>query len=337
MAAIVLGLTGALVYTRRGSCAPAWDEAQESGAAMKGETSSGKRDASASRATRDGDTAETRRVRARTLGQMTAVSQRETHLIPQPPRSRAVAPIAPVSRRGLLPLQAQHLSHVWRARAVVAVIITVLASVAIGLVQAWQLTPHSSAQASGLGNAAAHAVQTEVAPPDASGHGPAVGPWSASAASIVVLNAPAPSADGGGWGIEPCRDPVKFLPVIDQWSVPPGCYANIYKPNQANYPFRPGFGWCNWWVRENHLAQADITENLAYRHDTKPVAGAAIFFYGNVQGADSAGHWAQVVAIAPDNYWILISEMNFDWRGAGWGKIDYRYVHVGPGVIFTYP
>jgi hypothetical protein len=90
-------------------------------------------------------------------------------------------------------------------------------------------------------------------------------------------------------------------------------------------------------VREHHLAQRDITENLAYRHGTTPVPGAAIFFYGNVQGADSAGHWAQVVAIAPDNYWILISEMNFAWRGAGWSKVDYRYVHAGPGVIFTYP
>jgi len=304
---------------------------------MKGESDRRKRDVSASQTPREGDTSATHRMPARTLGQMTTASQRQTQLIPQPKKSRALAPVEPATRRGLLPFAPQRLSHVWRARALVAVIITVLASVIVGLVQAWQLTPHTSAQAAGLGNAAAHALQTEVATPGASGHGPTTGPWAASAASVVVINAPAPAKNGGISGVEPCNDPVKFLPVIEQWSVPPGCYANIYKPNQANYPFRPGFGWCNWWVRENHLAQRDITENQAYKHGTKPVPGAAIFFYGNVQGADSAGHWAQVVAIAPDNYWILISEMNFAWRGGGWAKIDYRYVHAGPGVIFTYP
>jgi hypothetical protein len=67
-----------------------------------------------------------------------------------------------------------------------------------------------------------------------------------------------------------------------------------------------------------------------------PVPGAAIFFAGNVQGASSAGHYAQVVAIAPDHYWMLITEMNFSWRGGGFGKVDYRYAHVGPGVTFIY-
>jgi hypothetical protein len=307
---------------------------------MKGESDRRKRDVSASRTPREGDTSATHRMPARTLGQMATASQRQTQLIPQPKTSRALAPVKSASRRSLFriapPRVNQHITHVWRARAIVAVIITVLASIVVGLVQAWQLTPHSSAQAAGLGNAAAHALQTEVATPGASGHGPTTGPWAASASSVVVLNAPAPAKNGGISGVEPCNDPVKFLPKIEQWSIPPGCYANIYKPNQANYPFRPGFGWCNWWVRENHLAQRDITENPAYKHGTTPVPGAAIFFYGNVQGADSAGHWAQVVAIAPDNYWILISEMNFGWRGAGWAKIDYRYVHAGPGVIFTY-
>ncbi len=277
---------------------------------------------------------------ARTLGQMATVSQRQTQLIPQPKTSRALAPVEPASRRSLFRSRRRasiSISPMSGAHVRLSLSLSPFSRVSlVGLVQAWQLTPHSSAQAVGLGNAAAHALQTEVATPGASGHGPTTGPWAASAASVVVLNAPAPAKNGGISGVEPCNDPVKFLPVIEQWSVPPGCYANIYKPNQANYPFRPGFGWCNWWVRESHLAQRDITENPAYKHGTTPVSGAAIFFYGNVQGADSAGHWAQVVAIAPDKYWILISEMNFGWRGAGWAKIDYRYVHAGPGVIFTY-
>jgi hypothetical protein len=289
----------------------------------------------------EGDTLATHRIPARTLGQMAAVKrpeERQTQLIPQPP-SRAVTSLEPAARRTLLMPQAtqrfvRHAGRAWRVRTLLAVLMTVLVAFGYIAIQAAQAAPHTGARAAGLGYAALHAVQTEVAPPDASGHGPSTGPWASSAASVIVLNAPAPAANSNG---EPCNDGVKFLPVMDQWAVPPGCYANIYRPNPANYPFRPGFGWCNWWVRVHHLGQLDITENLAYRHDTKPVPGAAIFFYGNVQGADSAGHWAQVVAIAPDNYWILISEMNFDWRGAGWGKVDYRYVHAGPGVIFTYP
>jgi hypothetical protein len=34
--------------------------------------------------------------------------------------------------------------------------------------------------------------------------------------------------------------------------------------------------------------------------------------------------------------WILVTEMNFIWRGGGFGTVDYRYVRVGPGVTFIY-
>jgi hypothetical protein len=59
-----------------------------------------------------------------------------------------------------------------------------------------------------------------------------------------------------------------------------------------------------------------------------------VHFNGGVQGASRDGHWAQVVAVAPGNYWVLITEMNFRWRGGGFGKVSYRYIHVGPGVSF---
>ncbi|HLZ20864.1 MAG TPA: hypothetical protein VKQ30_01900 [Ktedonobacterales bacterium] len=164
------------------------------------------------------------------------------------------------------------------------------------------------------------------------------GPWSSSAASVRVV--PAPTVAQGATltisSLEPCHDSTMFLTTITQWSVPPGCYALIYQPNPANYVQRPGFGYCNWWVRVNHPQHPDITENISYPRGSKPAVGAAVFFFGNEQGATSAGHWAQVVAIAPDNYWVLISEMNFEWRGAGFGKIDYRYIHVSPGVQFVY-
>ena len=121
-----------------------------------------------------------------------------------------------------------------------------------------------------------------------------------------------------------------------QLSVPPGCYATIYAPNTANYPARPGFGYCNWWVREQHLSHPDITENTTFPTGSTPVAGAVVWFDPGVQGASSAGHWAQVVAVSPGGYWFLVSEMNFAWRGAGWGKLDYRYIHVSPNVHFVY-
>jgi hypothetical protein len=28
--------------------------------------------------------------------------------------------------------------------------------------------------------------------------------------------------------------------------------------------------------------------------------------------------------------------MNFAWRGGGFGRIDYRYIHVSPHVHFLY-
>src|SRR5437763_14745349 len=101
----LFGYIGALVYTRRGGVVRRQHAIQGSGAAMKGELSGGKRGA-ASRASGEGDTSATRRVPARTLGQMTTVTQRQTQLIPQPPASRALTPIAPASRRSLLPPKA---------------------------------------------------------------------------------------------------------------------------------------------------------------------------------------------------------------------------------------
>jgi len=135
--------------------------------------------------------------------------------------------------------------------------------------------------------------------------------------------------------LEPCHDSVMFVSNISEWTVPPGCYANIYVPNPANYVQAASWGYCNWWVEVTHPNAPNITYGN-YVRGTTPVAGAAIFFDGGEQGADSAGHWAEAVAVSPDHYWVLISEMNFAWRGAGFGKIDYRYIHVSPHVHFLY-
>jgi hypothetical protein len=210
-----------------------------------------------------------------------------------------------------------------RLIAVGAVLVTLFATLGLNTVQALQAQEVTSPD----GPQAAILYSLVGGDPSASGHAPP-GAWSSSAASVNVV---VPKTSG-----EPCHDLITWPKAIDPWMAPPGCYGNIFKPNPANYPDRPGFGWCNWWVRVNHPEHPDITENKSFPSGPVPHAGDAVFFYGGVQGADRAGHWAQVVAVDPDNYWVLISEMNFSWRGAGWARVDYRYIHVGQGVVFIY-
>lgn len=134
---------------------------------------------------------------------------------------------------------------------------------------------------------------------------------------------------------QPCRARVSFPARISQWTVPSGCYAEIYRPNPANYVSRPSYGWCNWWPEVLHSAFSGYDALHQPGHAT-PRVGAVVYFAPYVQGASSAGHYAQVVAIAPGGYWLLVTEMNFYWRGGGWAKVDYRYIHVGSGVSFRY-
>ncbi|HEX5439926.1 MAG TPA: hypothetical protein VFW76_03515 [Ktedonobacterales bacterium] len=134
----------------------------------------------------------------------------------------------------------------------------------------------------------------------------------------------------------PCQDSYMFVVKISQWTVPPGCYANIYYPNRSAYHASGTFGYCNWWVQALHPNQPDILSGSEYTRTSTPVAGAAVWFNPNVQGAGSEGHWAQAVAVSSDGYWVLITEMNFSWRGGGFGRVDFRYIHVGAGVYFIH-
>lgn len=263
------------------------------------------------------------------MGDLVAV-EAETRRLAAPREARhedrQLAPIPPPPRASW----ARRLIPSWRVGAGIIVVLTLIITLVVSSVQALQASPGFSANAAaakpGIGRAASDLVH-DIANPAASGHGPTTGPWAASAGTITLAIATAKA--------EPCSDPYMFIPNIQEWSEPPGCYDLVYKIDPSGYPERYGFGWCNWWVREHHLDHLDITEG-PYPRGPKPVVGAPVFFNGNVQGADSEGHWAQVVAIAPDNYWILITEMNFAWRGAGWARVDYRYIHVGPGVSFVY-
>ncbi|MGE5335407.1 MAG: hypothetical protein ACM3N4_11950 [Nitrososphaerota archaeon] len=141
-----------------------------------------------------------------------------------------------------------------------------------------------------------------------------------------------PAATGG----LPCKQSYMFVPNISQWTAPPGCYANIYYPDRTVYHAPGNFGYCNWWVLALHPNQPDILYGSEYTRTSSPVPGAAVWFDPYVQGASSAGHWAQAVAVSPDGYWVLITEMNFGWRGGGFGRVDFRYIHVGPGVVFIH-
>jgi hypothetical protein len=134
---------------------------------------------------------------------------------------------------------------------------------------------------------------------------------------------------------QPCHALVSFPARISQWTIPSGCYSGIYRPNPANYSSRPSYGWCNWWPEVlQHWFSAYVA--LHRTSHAAPRVGATVYFSPGVQGASSAGHYAQVVAIAPGGYWVLITEMNFYWRGGGFARVDYRYIHVGWGVSFRY-
>ncbi len=148
------------------------------------------------------------------------------------------------------------------------------------------------------------------------------------------------SAGGGSYaaatGGLPCQESYMFVANINQWSVPPGCYGNIYNPDRSVYHAPGNFGYCNWWVLALHPNQQDILYGKEYTRSSTAIPGAAVWFSPNVQGAGSDGHWAQAVAVSPDGYWVLITEMNFSWRGGGFGRVDFRYIHVGAGVVFIH-
>lgn len=121
------------------------------------------------------------------------------------------------------------------------------------------------------------------------------------------------------------------------WTPPPGCYGGIWSPNPANYVARGGFGWCNWWAEvlrpdEPTLLQGNAGLTISYT----PRVGATMIFPGGVDGASWAGHYAHLEAISPDGHYALISEMNFSWRGSGFGRVDYRFVALGQGIRYVY-
>lgn len=144
-----------------------------------------------------------------------------------------------------------------------------------------------------------------------------------------------PPSSGNHYGNPWCNDAGQFPGAISQWTVPPSCYAGIYTMPQDNLP---SWGWCNWVPEFLHMAQFGVSTaalTMPGHGGFAPVPGATVFFYGGEQGASSAGHYATVIAVGP-NGWNLIAESNFSWRGGGWGKIDFRYIHNSSGLEYRY-
>lgn len=114
--------------------------------------------------------------------------------------------------------------------------------------------------------------------------------------------------------------------------------------NFAGDPYSGAYGTCTWYAWYHHQSEplmrlgdaaqwAANAPRYGLRVTSSPVVGATAVFAPGVQGAGGGGHAAHVEAILGGG-WFIISEMNFYWNGGGFGRVDYRYVHTGPGVSF---
>lgn len=130
------------------------------------------------------------------------------------------------------------------------------------------------------------------------------------------------------------------------WTPVPG-HPSYGMSDFGGDPYSGSFGVCTWYAWYRHqsesalmkLGMADSWARNAPSHGlsvgSSPRVGATAVFQPGVQGAGGSGHVGHVEAILSGG-WFIISEMNFTWNGGGWGRVDWRYVHVGSGVSFIY-
>jgi surface antigen len=132
---------------------------------------------------------------------------------------------------------------------------------------------------------------------------------------------------------------------ISSWTPVPG-HPSYALGDFAGDPYASLFGVCTWyaWYRKQSepLLRLGTAASWAYsaasfglRTGTTPVVGATAVFQPGVEGAGSGGHVAHVEQVLGGG-WFIVSEMNFYWNGGGWGRVDWRYVYVAPGVTFIY-
>lgn len=160
--------------------------------------------------------------------------------------------------------------------------------------------------------------------------------------------APKPQVKSGS-GVKPGSGTVPpsgtYKPgLYDPWAAPPGHPAYAL-PDFAGDPYSSVYGQCVWyaWYRHRSLPLLQLgvsgqwvanARRLGLHVGYAPWVGATVVFQPNVQGASASGH-VGVVEQLLGNGWFIISEMNFYFNGGGFGRVSYRYVHVGAGVAFV--
>jgi surface antigen len=151
-------------------------------------------------------------------------------------------------------------------------------------------------------------------------------------------SAPTASSPAGGTSKPPSGTPGAWTPV-------PG-HPSYSMSDFAGDPWSQYFGVCTWyaWYRHQNeplmrLGNAAQWPSTAPSHGLRvgstPAVGATVVFQPGVEGAGGGGHAAHVEAVLGGG-WFIISEMNFYWNNGGWGRVDWRYAYVAPGVSFIY-
>lgn len=129
------------------------------------------------------------------------------------------------------------------------------------------------------------------------------------------------------------------------WTPPPGHPAYAL-PDYSGDPDARYYGFCTWYAQYRRQSEPLIALGNAWQwaynasaHGLRvgytPAVGATAVFQPGVFGAGSGGHVAHVEAVYSGG-WFMISEMNMDWNGGGFGRVSFRYVHVASGVSFIY-
>ncbi len=131
--------------------------------------------------------------------------------------------------------------------------------------------------------------------------------------------------------------------AYNPWAAPPG-HPSYALADIAGDPYSSVYGQCVWyaWYRNRSLPLLQLgvsgqwvanARRLGLRVGYSPWFGATVVFQPNVQGASASGHVGVVEQVLGSG-WFLISEMNFYFNGGGFGRVSYRYAHVGAGVAF---
>lgn len=168
------------------------------------------------------------------------------------------------------------------------------------------------------------------------------------AAVLVIHNKPKPAPRPASVTHTPAQAGTFYTAPggISAWTPVPG-HPTYSMSDFAGDPYSYEFGVCTWWAwyarrDEPQLGTLGSATNWVSAARAKgmsvgytPAVGASVVFQPGVQGAGGGGHVGHVEQLLGGG-WFIISEMNFYWNGGGWGRVDYRYAHVGSGVTFIY-